>query len=313
MCWGSFAVPPAAGYVAPKNVAGTPDSQQHSSSTPENYLDESLLGHVTDDAIFGDLLDGELDMLDCLLKEEEPVDERFAKHGLKRQAEDSYHTNKQIIVADADNKPVAARAADVSLSCDHASDDSAQTPDDARLAYPKDHVLDSAAVAAQLLSVPGAAMANSAAQAQVAAAQQMAAQQMAAQLQLQMGMMPNMATMQMLAANQNMVCQGFPFSNQVVVPNFGFKVPPAAKPASEQDEAVERIKKKRRESAQRSRARKNQYMRALEVENKGLRAENAKLREYLMGYELQFGLKMPNIPCTPVAVRPAPEPAGHDD
>lgn len=56
---------------------------------------------------------------------------------------------------------------------------------------------------------------------------------------------------------------------------------PPGKPAKTQaeiDEAIERIKKKRRESAQRSRARKSAYVKALELENKLLKDEVMKLR-----------------------------------
>ncbi|KAF8058481.1 hypothetical protein HT031_005605 [Scenedesmus sp. PABB004] len=44
------------------------------------------------------------------------------------------------------------------------------------------------------------------------------------------------------------------------------------------DDKVERVKQKRRESAQRSRARRNAYMGALEAENEGLKAQVAELR-----------------------------------
>jgi len=50
---------------------------------------------------------------------------------------------------------------------------------------------------------------------------------------------------------------------------------------AEVDAAVERIKQKRRESAQRSRARKNDYMRQLEVENQGLKDELHRLQQLL--------------------------------
>ncbi len=43
----------------------------------------------------------------------------------------------------------------------------------------------------------------------------------------------------------------------------------------------ERVKKRRRESAQRSRARKNCYVKNLEYENRSLKAENEKLRAVL--------------------------------
>jgi hypothetical protein len=47
------------------------------------------------------------------------------------------------------------------------------------------------------------------------------------------------------------------------------------------DAAVERIKQKRRESAQRSRARKNDYMRQLELENQALKDEVQRLQQVL--------------------------------
>jgi hypothetical protein len=48
---------------------------------------------------------------------------------------------------------------------------------------------------------------------------------------------------------------------------------------SEIDDKVERVKQKRRESAQRSRARKNQYMKELETENAALRGQVAQLQQ----------------------------------
>lgn len=44
---------------------------------------------------------------------------------------------------------------------------------------------------------------------------------------------------------------------------------------------MERIKQKRRESAQRSRARKNDYMRQLELENQALKDEVQRLQQVL--------------------------------
>lgn len=51
------------------------------------------------------------------------------------------------------------------------------------------------------------------------------------------------------------------------------------KTQEEIDAAVERIKQKRRESAQRSRARKNDYMRQLELENQALKDEVQRLQQ----------------------------------
>lgn len=53
------------------------------------------------------------------------------------------------------------------------------------------------------------------------------------------------------------------------------------KTQEEIDAAVERIKQKRRESAQRSRARKNDYMRQLELENQALKDEVLRLQQVL--------------------------------
>ncbi|PSC75154.1 ABSCISIC ACID-INSENSITIVE 5 2 isoform X1 [Micractinium conductrix] len=50
------------------------------------------------------------------------------------------------------------------------------------------------------------------------------------------------------------------------------------KTAEEVEEQTERIKKRRRESAQRSRQRKNAYMKSLEMENRALKMENERLR-----------------------------------
>jgi len=56
---------------------------------------------------------------------------------------------------------------------------------------------------------------------------------------------------------------------------------PAQQGSSEVDDPTERLKRKRRESAQRSRARKNAYMKQLEAENKALKDEVARLKEAL--------------------------------
>jgi len=55
----------------------------------------------------------------------------------------------------------------------------------------------------------------------------------------------------------------------------------ATKTQEEIDAAVERIKQKRRESAQRSRARKNDYMHQLELENQALKDEVQRLQQVL--------------------------------
>lgn len=59
-----------------------------------------------------------------------------------------------------------------------------------------------------------------------------------------------------------------------------------SKGSSDSEEAVERMKRKRRESAQRSRAKKNQYMKTLEIENRDLKDEVTRLRKRLMKYEV---------------------------
>lgn len=60
----------------------------------------------------------------------------------------------------------------------------------------------------------------------------------------------------------------------------------------------ERVKKRRRESAQRSRARKNCYVKNLEFENRSLKAENDKLRALLA--QLNPGMaSSPPLSCTP--------------
>ena len=51
-----------------------------------------------------------------------------------------------------------------------------------------------------------------------------------------------------------------------------------SKTVEEVEEQTERIKKRRRESAQRSRQRKNAYMKGLEMENRALKLENERLR-----------------------------------
>jgi hypothetical protein len=303
MCWGQFANPAAAPSAYGTPLLSRSDSQ-HSSGSPEgsDYLDETLLGHITDDAILGNLMDGELDILECLFKEE-PV----AAEAVGTMKECSAET------AGLPSNQAATLAFYTAKAADTTSDHSVQTPDEhdqQGVSSSDNEVKQVDALRAQLL---GGQQQHAA---QHMAAQQMAAAAAAAQMQMQMnpqmGMLPNVAAMQMLAANQGML--NFPFAPQVLMqPNFGFKMGASAcKSGTENDEAVERIKKKRRESAQRSRARKNQYMKALEVENKGLRTENSMLRECLLGYERQYCLKMPDIPHTQMAVRPLPDSFMHD-
>ncbi|KAF8058829.1 hypothetical protein HT031_005397 [Scenedesmus sp. PABB004] len=57
--------------------------------------------------------------------------------------------------------------------------------------------------------------------------------------------------------------------------------PRGQRSAAEVEAAVERIKQKRRESAHRSRQRKNEYMRQLELENAGLKDEVSRLQAML--------------------------------
>lgn len=320
MCWGQFANPAAAAaYGVPVNtLAATVESNQQSSGTPDgsDYLDETLLGHITDDALLGNLMEGELDLLDCLFKEEPATVQVGAVKECSAETPEMTQPQPMNVVG-----PVCYRT----KASDSASDHSVQTPDpepdcQGNSSSETDKQPDVSSLRAQIMNgqVQGAQQQQfpQAAQAQLAA-QQMAAAAAAAQMQMQinpqMGMLPNVAAMQMLAANQGMMMgSGFPFAPQVLMqPQLSFKMG-TSKATAENDEAVERIKKKRRESAQRSRARKNQYMKALEVENKGLRAENSLLRECLLGYERQFGLKMPDIPHTQMAVRPLPDSFMHD-
>lgn len=317
MCWGQFANPAAAAaYGVPiSSLAATGDSNQQSSGTPDgsDYLDETLLGHITDDAILGNLMEGELDILDCLFKEEPATEQVGAVKECSAETAELAQPQPMNVVG-----PVCYRA----KASDSASDHSVQTPDpepdcQGNSSSENNGKHDVSSLRAQILNgqVQGAQQQfPQAAQAQLAAQQMAAAAaQMQMQINPQLGMLPNVAAMQMLAANQNMMMgSGFPFAPQVLMqPQLSFKMG-ASKSTNDNDEAVERIKKKRRESAQRSRARKNQYMKALEVENKGLRSENSMLRECLLGYERQFGLKMPDIPHTQMAVRPLPDSFMHD-
>lgn len=59
------------------------------------------------------------------------------------------------------------------------------------------------------------------------------------------------------------------------------------KSQEEQEAAIERIKQKRRESAQRSRARKNEYMRQLELENLSLKEEIHRLQSMIQAMQRQ--------------------------
>lgn len=59
------------------------------------------------------------------------------------------------------------------------------------------------------------------------------------------------------------------------------------KTQEEQEAAIERIKQKRRESAQRSRARKNEYMRQLEIENMSLKEEVHRLQSMIQAMQRQ--------------------------
>eukprot|EP00879_Flechtneria_rotunda_P005851 GHRR01006157.1.p1 GENE.GHRR01006157.1~~GHRR01006157.1.p1 ORF type:complete len:164 (+),score=56.52 GHRR01006157.1:977-1468(+) len=61
----------------------------------------------------------------------------------------------------------------------------------------------------------------------------------------------------------------------------------AARTPAQVEAAVERIKQKPRESAQRSRARRNEYMRQLEEENQQLRSEVQRLQNMLV--QVQHG------------------------
>lgn len=79
----------------------------------------------------------------------------------------------------------------------------------------------------------------------------------------------------------------------------GHPVNKRGKTQAEVEEQQERIKKRRRESAQRSRARKNSYMKTLEVENKALKMENERLRMELMKLSGKAGSTSSSKPDTP--------------
>lgn len=63
---------------------------------------------------------------------------------------------------------------------------------------------------------------------------------------------------------------------------------PAQQVDMEPDDPTERLKRKRRESAQRSRARKNAYMKQLEAENKALKEEVTRLKDALCKLQPQI-------------------------
>lgn len=69
---------------------------------------------------------------------------------------------------------------------------------------------------------------------------------------------------------------------------------------SEIDDKIERVKQKRRESAQRSRARKNAYMKELEVENAGLRAQVAQLQQVVSQLQSMQYMNMGAVPANTV-------------
>lgn len=72
----------------------------------------------------------------------------------------------------------------------------------------------------------------------------------------------------------------------LTMPNWaGYNDDCNSKGSSDSEEAIERMKRKRRESAQRSRAKKNAYMKTLEIENKELKEEIVRLRKRLAKFE----------------------------
>lgn len=77
-------------------------------------------------------------------------------------------------------------------------------------------------------------------------------------------------------------------------------------------EQEERVKKRRRESAQRSRARKNCYVKNLEHENRSLKAEVEKLRSLLAQVDssLRTGSSFP-MSCMPMRAAVTPEVDGY--
>lgn len=78
--------------------------------------------------------------------------------------------------------------------------------------------------------------------------------------------------------------------------------PGSKKTQEEQEAAIERIKQKRRESAQRSRARKNDYMRQLEIENQGLKDEIHRLQSMVQALQRQSYMQQPQQLPTQMAV-----------
>lgn len=102
--------------------------------------------------------------------------------------------------------------------------------------------------------------------------------------------MQQRATMEQLLAMQNAagLLQNLPF----LMANKGSsKGASSGTSLAVEDNAIEKVKQKRRESAQRSRARKNCYMRQLELENRALKEEVVKLTQALgkIQQDLQAG------------------------
>lgn len=83
-----------------------------------------------------------------------------------------------------------------------------------------------------------------------------------------------------------------PFAGLTVMRKPGSK---SQRTQAEVEAAVERIKQKRRESAQRSRARKNDYMRQLEIENQGLKDEVHRLQSMLAAMQRGACMQQPQI------------------
>jgi hypothetical protein len=85
----------------------------------------------------------------------------------------------------------------------------------------------------------------------------------------------------------------------------GVRRPRSQRTPAEIEAAVERIKQKRRESAQRSRARKNDYMHQLELENQALREELGRMQQ-LLATQMQRGMIVaaahPNATLVPLAM-----------
>ncbi|EFN59694.1 hypothetical protein CHLNCDRAFT_133235 [Chlorella variabilis] len=94
----------------------------------------------------------------------------------------------------------------------------------------------------------------------------------------QQAMLQQQQQQQMLAAQQQVAAAAAAAAGSLPVPAPMLMGKRSVRSQEEVEEQTERIKKRRRESAQRSRQRKNAYMKSLEMENRALKMENERLR-----------------------------------